>query len=421
MPPKKKDMGDPKKENINSVKSSGKNKKRKNALVSPDNLNVDSLPEKRSDYRASPCETMASQSQPVYMQPMNMSSMSNMNNYQSQPGAFYTPQQNIPPNTPYHINASPQMQPNIPPPTYNENFQKSVLDQLRSLDTRLNKLDSIETQLSNLTMKLSNMDVRVTSLEGTVRKVDSRVTDVETSRAFDSQTCEELKLKNTELDKALQAERRRIAELTSEFESLREVPDDIEDLRSRSMRCNLLFHGFPEEPSPAARRSENCAKTVLDHLVNSLEISHAHDLIKIERAHRLGAKYDVTKARPIVVMFNHYPDKMLVKQKAQEAWKKFNDSRKSFSYPKAPGARGAEGSDTPDANSMDETVPVQKPTISVSDQFPKTVQARRKSLLPAMINAKKSGKSAYLSYDKLYIDNKMYTTHTVSSSGFGIS
>ncbi|KAH3695823.1 hypothetical protein DPMN_083281 [Dreissena polymorpha] len=69
---------------------------------------------------------------------------------------------------------------------------------------------------------------------------------------------------------------------------------------------------------------------------------------------------------------------------------------------------------------MDETVPVQKPTISVSDQFPKTVQARRKSLLPA-INAKKSGKSAYLSYDKLYIDNKMYTKQTVSSSGFDIS
>ncbi|KAH3782150.1 hypothetical protein DPMN_160061 [Dreissena polymorpha] len=54
-------------------------------------------------------------------------------------------------------------------------------------------------------MKLTYMDVRVTSLEGTVRNVDARVTDVETSRAFDSQTCEELKSKNTELDKALQA------------------------------------------------------------------------------------------------------------------------------------------------------------------------------------------------------------------------
>ncbi|KAH3805914.1 hypothetical protein DPMN_134224 [Dreissena polymorpha] len=116
---------------------------------------------------------MTTQSQPVYMQPMNMSSMSNMNNYQSQPGAFYTPQQNMPPNTQYKINASPQMQPNIPPPTYNDNFQKSVLYQLRPLENRFNKLDSIETQLSNLTMKLSNMDVRVISLEGTVRKVDS--------------------------------------------------------------------------------------------------------------------------------------------------------------------------------------------------------------------------------------------------------
>ncbi|KAH3719430.1 hypothetical protein DPMN_062265 [Dreissena polymorpha] len=154
------------------------------------------------------------------------------------------------------------------------------------------------------------MDVRITSIEDTVRNVDARKTDVETSRAFEPQTCEELKSKNTELDKTLQAERRRVAELTSEFESLREVPDDIEDLRSRSMRCNLLVHGFPKESSPSARRSEN-----------SLEISNAHDRIKLERAHRLGAKYDATKSMTIVVMFNQYPNKMLVKHKALEAWK----------------------------------------------------------------------------------------------------
>ncbi|KAH3886690.1 hypothetical protein DPMN_010703 [Dreissena polymorpha] len=119
---------------------------------------------------------------------------------------------------------------------------------------------------------------------------------------------------------------------------------------------------------------------------------------------------------------------MLV-ENAQEAWNKYNSSRKT-SYPTASGAGGAEGSDTPDANPsdvnsadthpMDETVLVQKPTISVSDQILKTVQERRKSLLPAMINAKKRGKSAYLSYDKLYIDNKMFTIHTVSS-GFDSS
>lgn len=31
------------------------------------------------------------------------------------------------------------------------------------------------------------------------------------------------------------------------------------------------------------------------------------------------AKYDYRKTRAIVVMFNHYPDKLLVKQKAQDA------------------------------------------------------------------------------------------------------
>lgn len=194
-----------------------------------------------------------------------------------------------------------------------------------SLDKRLNKLDAIEKQLSTLSTKLSNIDTRVTSLESSVRDVDARVTDAEMSRAFDSQTCEELKSKNSELDKALQAERAKVAKLTSEFESLKSVPEDIDDLRSRSMRCNLLFHGFPEEKSPAARKTENCTKLVLDYVSEVFEIPNAHQTIKIERAHRLGAKYDYRKSRPIVVMFNQYPDKLIIKQKAQDTWKKYND------------------------------------------------------------------------------------------------
>ncbi|KAH3840225.1 hypothetical protein DPMN_113672 [Dreissena polymorpha] len=59
--------------------------------------------------------------------------------------------------------------------------------------------------------------------------------------------------------------------------------------------------------------------------------------------------------------------------------------------------------------------------ISVSDQFPKSIQARRKIQLPAMVSAKKDGKAAYLSYDKLYIDNRMYTVDTVHNSGYSIS
>ncbi|KAH3789349.1 hypothetical protein DPMN_167525 [Dreissena polymorpha] len=112
MPPKKKDKGNPQKDSISTVK----NKKRKNAQVSPDNLNVHSLPEKRPDSRVSPSNTMSSQPQPQpgFSHAMNMSSMGNMNNYQTQPGAFYTPQQlNTPHNTQY-VNASPQFQSGAP-------------------------------------------------------------------------------------------------------------------------------------------------------------------------------------------------------------------------------------------------------------------------------------------------------------------
>ncbi|KAH3715296.1 hypothetical protein DPMN_058002 [Dreissena polymorpha] len=56
---------------------------------------------------------------------------------------------------------------------------------------------------------------------------------------------------------------------------------------------------------------------------------------------------------------------MLVKQKAQEAWKKYNASRKTFSYPKAPGAGGAEESDTPDANPTDINSAVHTPWMKL--------------------------------------------------------
>ncbi|XP_053379987.1 uncharacterized protein LOC128548637 [Mercenaria mercenaria] len=150
------------------------------------------------------------------------------------------------------------------------------------------------------------------------------------------------------------------------------------------MRDNLLFFGFDELSTAESRRSENCANTVLDYCKNTLKIVDPESRIKIERAHRLGNKYDSTKSRPIVVKFNHYPDKLLIKQKA-------SDYAKSLSS---------------------------QPKIRVSEQFPKTIQDRRRLLIPAMIKAKNDGKTAYLSYDKLFINNRMYTVDNVSTSGY---
>ncbi|XP_052785962.1 uncharacterized protein LOC128221388 [Mya arenaria] len=157
------------------------------------------------------------------------------------------------------------------------------------------------------------------------------------------------------------------------------------------MRNNLLFFGFQERASPDDRRSEQCVKLLLDYFHDTLHIADAHENIKIERAHRIG-KYDTSKKRPIVAIFNHFPDKVLVKQKFRDM-----DAQNGFN--------ATVGGD----NST---------RIRCSEQFPSEIQERRKFLIPAMIKARQDGKTAHLSYDKLFIKNKMYTVETIRTSGF---
>ncbi len=103
-------------------------------------------------------------------------------------------------------------------------------------------------------------------------------------------------------------------------------------------------------------------------------------------------------------MFNHFPDKQLVKEKSQQLWKEY----------RASGTRAGAMS----SQDLGNPSRVSKPVINVSDQFPKSVQDRRKILLPVMIKAKHDGKNAFLSYDKLYIDGKMFSADTVANAGY---
>ena len=99
---------------------------------------------------------------------------------------------------------------------------------------------------------------------------------------------------------------------------LKSVPEDIIDLKARSMRDNLIFFGFSESNNPTERRAENCEGIALDYCQNVQKVPDAPVNFKIERAHRLGYNYDREKPRPIVVKFNHFPDKQLIKQKSLE-------------------------------------------------------------------------------------------------------
>ena len=83
--------------------------------------------------------------------------------------------------------------------------------------------------------------------------------------------------------------------------------------------------------------------------------------VKIDRAHRVS-RFRADKNRPIVVKFNCYQDKLCIKGRAYEVLKDNN--------------------------------------YGISDQYPKTIQDRRKLLYPAMNKAKGEGKHVTLLYDK---------------------
>ncbi|KAL4236796.1 hypothetical protein ACF0H5_005183 [Mactra antiquata] len=177
-----------------------KSKKSKRPLSSPEN---DIVPEKRLANNQSPSEPVTNtqstmqnnMSSPGYIQPINMSNMSTMANYQTPVGTFYTPQSQGMPHQQqqcYNNSQSPQQQ---PVQQNNDSFQQIVIERLNSMDKRLSKLDRIEDQLSSIANKLLSLDTRVTSLELTSRDNRSKINDLEASRAYDTQVCEDIQSK----------------------------------------------------------------------------------------------------------------------------------------------------------------------------------------------------------------------------------
>ncbi|XP_060565046.1 uncharacterized protein LOC132724230 [Ruditapes philippinarum] len=230
------------------------------------------------------------------------------------------------------------------------------------------------------------MENRVSSLESSVLENNGRILDVEASRAMDSQTCDELLEKQKSIDSVLKGERDRIKQLSNNYDTLKKqnhnLLEEVQDLQSRSMRDNLLFFGLDECKSFDERKSENCMNKIYSFLQNTLNITDAREKIKIDRAHRIG-NYVNSKTRPIVVKFNFYQDKLTVKERVRDVTKDQDH-----------------------------------PSFRVGDQFPKAVQEKRRKLIPTLIAAKRANKNAWLSYDKLCIDGKMFTVDTVSRAGY---
>lgn len=155
-----------------------------------------------------------------------------------------------------------------------------------------------------------------------------------------------------------------MSDLKSENHDLKEA---IVDLQCRSMRDNLMFHNIPEEKEDSV---EDVEAKIHNLLSDKLHITDSKNVIKLDRAHRIGKRrFDAHKDRPIVVKFNSYKDRELVRNKASAL-------------------RGhPEG---------------------ISQQFPREVYERRKNLYPFFKEARGKGKKAVLVGDKLFINDRRF-------------
>ena len=156
----------------------------------------------------------------------------------------------------------------------------------------------IEHKVMAIEQKLVTVD-----RDSVMTYLTNKVKQVEHCTEFMSQQFDSIADKQKQLEKT-QVEMNKIMQANDQMKA------DILDLKSRSMRGNLLFFNIPES------QDEDCAAFVTNFCKEKLHIENA-ETIRLDRAHRIG-KRQPNKTRPIVVKFNFHQDKENVRKQAKQ-------------------------------------------------------------------------------------------------------
>ena len=171
---------------------------------------------------------------------------------------------------------------------------------------------------------------------------------------------ERVEMNDFEMEKA----REEVQKLSEENGKLKQ---SLNDIQSKSMINNLIIGGIEESDQESETQLENSVRSFFSDQLKIPE-EKGND-IQFERIHRTGVKR-ASKPRNIVAVFMSKRDKDYVKSMR-------------------PGLR--------------DTV------FYMHDQYPTEILEQRKRLLPILKKAKSDNKDAYIKYNKLIIDGKIYT------------
>lgn len=216
---------------------------------------------------------------------------------------------------------------------------------------------SIDILLS-IEQRLTSVDARLNLMEILHQEFQAMRESLE----FSQQQVVSLAAENKELRGSVKSLTEGMSQLCKDNKYLKET---VLDLQARSMRDNLVFSGIPE------KAEEDPERTVADFLTKNLKLPmETVKTITFHRVHRLGGKKpDSRRPRPIVVKFEHFKQKVLVKSRGREL-------------------RGTD--------------------FGVNDQFPREILDRRRILFPIRKRFLDEGSRAVVAVDKLFVNGQLY-------------
>lgn len=219
---------------------------------------------------------------------------------------------------------------------------------VNGLYQKLEKLESVESKVMNISATFEKtIDEVKASLRKGFHETNKLISDLQ-----DKSKGLEFGLgKMEESLKAMETENKRLK-------------DDIVDLKSRSMRDNLLFSNIPERRNETPIETE---RVLRDFLKENLKMDATQvGSLKFDRVHRITGS---RTPRVIVAKFNEFQQRQLVKGMAKNL-------------------RGT--------------------NFYINEQFPPEIVAERKELTKVMKKKREEGNEVRLVYNKLYVNNRLY-------------
>lgn len=235
-----------------------------------------------------------------------------------------------------------------------------LIQSVEQLQSVIPKIDKIEETVSKIQSKISLIETRVTGLETKITDIETTCTFISSEYDYQKNELQQAKEKIKILEKDCRNLEQSLKTCENHYEKSK---DELTDLKSRSMRENLVFYGLKEE------NEENCEILVKELIQTELGIDPSS--MEIDRAHRLGST-SARKPRPIVVKFHRYLDREMIRIKTieEETRSKLKDKR-----------------------------------LGVGIQTPPELREARKALYPASKQEQDRGNRTRIVGNKLYVNN----------------